>query len=526
MFLVAFKTLNNNKDRVDSLNVFPVPDGDTGTNMSLTMNSAINQINKITDISIETIAQAASNGSLMGARGNSGVILSQIFRGFEKGCKGKKVLTVKDFALALKEASNTAYRAVMKPIEGTILTIIRESSEKAVELSKNIDDFNIFFDNIIKQAELALEKTPDMLPVLKQAGVVDAGGKGLIYILKGFYNGLISAEDDERIIDEYPQLKQEKTDISSEITFAYCTEFIIKGKNLDPDRFRNKISNFGDSLLVVGDENLVKVHIHTNNPGKVIEYGLEMGELIDIKIDNMRQQHQNKIFNKDEDKEEKKPEKYGVIAVAMGEGITNIFNDLNVNAVIAGGQTMNPSTEDLLKAVEEIDAENIFILPNNSNIIMTANQVKDLCDKNIIVIPTKSIPQGISAMLEFDPSRDVEELSNRMLEAINSVKTIMITYSVRDSVFNSFTIKKGDIIGIYEGDIVSVGNDIENVTKDALDKLMEDGDYEILTMYYGNEIEEEKANSIINNIRETYPDLDVEMYYGGQPLYYLIFSIE
>ncbi len=522
MFIQGNNVLYNNRDIVNSLNVFPVPDGDTGTNMSLTFDSAVNEILKIENPSIESVAKSASKGSLMGARGNSGVILSQILRGLEKGCRGKKSLTVQDFAQALKLASDTAYKAVMKPIEGTILTIIREASERALDLADSNDDFIDFFDMMILHIEEVLEKTPDMLDVLKQAGVVDAGGKGLILIIKGFWQA-ISGKEIAKSQKQQTQSSAEKEISNESIEFGYCTEFMIRGNGLDCEVFKNKIKGYGDSMLVVGDEDLVKVHIHTNNPGKVIEHGLELGELIDIKIDNMRHQHKNTLIL--EESLEKEFKKYGFIAVAMGKGLSSIFKDLNIDNVIEGGQTMNPSTEDILKAINEVNAENIFILPNNSNIILAANQAKELSDKNVIVIPSKTVPQGIASMLEFDLSAELEENEENMKDIISDVNTVQITYSVRDSKFNDLDIKKGDILGIYDGDITEVGNDVSTVAIDTLDKVIND-DHEILTIYYGKEISEDESNEFHSLIEEKYPDIDVEIYFGGQPLYYYIFSIE
>lgn len=522
MFIQGNNLLYNNRDVVDSLNVFPVPDGDTGTNMALTFDSAVNEILKIEKPSVESVAKSASKGSLMGARGNSGVILSQILRGLEKGCRGKEVLSVEDFAYALKMASDTAYKAVMKPIEGTILTIIREASEKALELINTSDDFIVFFDMLILHIEAVLEKTPDMLDVLKQAGVVDAGGKGLILIIKGFWEA-VSGKEIPKTEKKEPQRTMENEISNESIEFGYCTEFIIRGNGLDSEAFKDKIKSHGDSLLVVGDEDLVKVHIHTNNPGAVIEYGLKLGELVDIKIDNMRQQHKNTLIEDEYVPKEEK--KYGFIAVAMGKGLSNIFKDLNIDKVIEGGQTMNPSTEDILKAISEINAENVFILPNNSNIILAANQAKELSDKNVVVIPSKSVPQGISSMLEFDLSAEPDENEESMTDILGDVNTVQITYSVRDSKFNDLDIKKGDILGICDGDITKVGNDVSSVAFETLDKAIND-DHEILTIYYGEEISEEASNEFHSLIEEKYPDLDVEIYYGGQPLYYYIFSIE
>lgn len=522
MFIQGNNLLYKNRDVVDSLNVFPVPDGDTGTNMALTLDSALNEITKLENPTIENVSKSAAKGSLMGARGNSGVILSQILRGFEKGCKGKENLTSVDFANALKDASNTAYKAVMKPIEGTILTIIRETSERALQLSNENMDFNDFFSEIISHADSVLDRTPEMLDVLKQAGVVDAGGKGLIYILKGFWEALSGKE----ILQ--PEKKEVHTSHEKEIgdthiEFGYCTEFIIQGNKLNSEKFKEKIKSFGDSLLVVGDDDLIKVHIHTNNPGRVIEYGLDIGELIDIKIDNMRHQHSNKHVTEEDVKEDAK--KYGFITVAMGEGLSNIFKDLNIDKVIQGGQTMNPSTEDILKAVNEINADNIFVLPNNSNIILAANQAKELSDKNVIVIPAKTVPQGITAMLEFDPTSSPEENEENMIEALSNVNTVQITYSVRDSKFNDLDIKKDDILGIFDGEIDTVGNNVDEVAIEVLNKAIDD-DHEILTIYYGKDVSEKEANELASLIEEKHGDLDIEVYYGGQPLYYYIFSIE
>lgn len=522
MFIQGNNLLYNNRDAVDALNVFPVPDGDTGTNMSLTLDSASNEISKIQNPSIENVTKSAAKGSLMGARGNSGVILSQILRGFEKGCRGKKILTADDFANALKEASDTAYKAVMKPIEGTILTIIREASNRALQVSNDSIDLNDFFSAIISHAESVLDRTPEMLDVLKQAGVVDAGGKGLIYIFQGFWEALSGKEISQ------PQKREihdgNERDISSDdIEFGYCTEFIIQGNELNSEEFKDNIKGFGDSLLVVGDEDLIKVHIHTNNPGKILECGLNFGELIDIKIDNMRHQHTNR-YNFQESVSEK-PQEYGFITIAMGEGLSNIFKDLNVDKVIQGGQTMNPSTEDILKAINEINAQSIFILPNNSNIILAANQAKELSEKNVIVIPSKTIPQGIASMLEFDPLVSPEENKEKMVKALSNVDTVQITYSVRDSRFNDLDIKKDDIMGIFNGEINTVGSDVLEVALDVLDNTFGE-DKEILTIYYGDDVTEEEADKLASLIEERYPDIDIEVYYGGQPLYYYIFSIE
>ncbi|KGG81127.1 dihydroxyacetone kinase [Caloranaerobacter azorensis H53214] len=526
IFIGAANTLEKNKQVVDSLNVFPVPDGDTGTNMSLTMQSAIKQVKSLNSEKIEDIAKAASNGSLMGARGNSGVILSQLFRGFANGLKGVERIDVEILAKAFKLASDTAYKAVMKPIEGTILTVARECAEKAAEIAVKENDIIKFLEEVIRHGEMTLQKTPEMLPVLKQAGVVDAGGKGLLYILLGALD--VITIGDSVLLEEDTEVEAENSvnieRADEDIKFGYCTEFIINSKNVDVDRFKQEIMELGDSLLVVNNDEVTKVHIHTNNPGIVLEKALAIGELINVKIDNMRYQHKNKIIE-EEKAVELNRKKYGFIAVAMGEGIANVFKDLNVDFVIHGGQTMNPSTEDILKAVESINAEHIIILPNNSNIILAANQAKELSNANIEVLPTKSIPQGISAILNFDEELELEENINNMMESIKSVKTGQVTFAVRDTVVNDIEIKKDDIIGIGEGEIKSVGNDITEVSINLLKDIV-DEDNDLITLYFGEDISEEEAEELAEIIEDEIEDCDVEVVYGGQPLYYYIFSIE
>ncbi|MFZ5966328.1 MAG: DAK2 domain-containing protein [Bacillota bacterium] len=527
MYIQAKHSLESNKDIVDALNVFPVPDGDTGTNMTLTINAAAKEVQEASKITIESISEAAANGSLMGARGNSGVILSQLFRGFAKGCKGKDKLNVHDFAYALKNASDTAYKAVMKPIEGTILTVAREIGEKAVELSKKEDNITDFLHKIIQHGEIVLSKTPEMLKVLKQAGVVDAGGKGLIYIFMGFYEAISGKEVDIAPAKESQTIQLHKEETVEDITFGYCTEFIINGTNISIEGFKKKIGKYGDCMLVVGDEKLVKVHIHTNHPGKVLEHGLEEGSLVNIKIDNMRQQHSNKIFEENTSAADDPVDgkKFGMIAVAMGEGLVDIFKDLNVDVVIAGGQTMNPSTEEIKKAIDAIEADNIFIYPNNSNIIMAANQAKALSSKNVIVIPSKSVPQGIASILAYNSELSAEENEKLMTNVLQRVKTGQVTFSVRDTQIDSIIIKKDDILGIHNGNIKSVGNNIEFVSKELLNHMITEDD-EILTIFYGEEVDEQAANALAEEIKEIHDHIDVEVYYGGQPLYYYLFSIE
>ncbi|MBU5437750.1 DAK2 domain-containing protein [Tissierella sp. MSJ-40] len=534
----AAKFLEDNKEEVNSLNVFPVPDGDTGTNMSLTMKSSIKQILDLEEYSASKVALAASTGSLMGARGNSGVILSQIFRGFANGLKDKETIDTKILAEAFKQAADTAYKAVMKPTEGTILTVARECGEYGLTIYKEEKDILVFLKKVIEHGNIVLNKTPEMLPVLKQAGVVDAGGKGLIYVLTGAYNALTN--------DKAIELDFFKSDISKklidhgpietdDIKYGYCTEFIVNTKYNDIDSFRKELSIQGDSLLVVGGEGLIKVHIHTNNPGLVLEKALSLGELNDIKIDNMRYQHNSLISGANyaetikhdiEEKEEiKEKKKYSFISVSIGEGIDKVFKELHVDVIIPGGQTMNPSTEDILNAVEEVEGENIFILPNNGNIILAAEQARELSSKNIIVFPTKTIPQGISALLAFDENLTVEENSKNMEEAINHVITGQVTYAVRDTEFNNTKIHKDDIIGISKGDILATGKDITEVAIKLIEGIINE-DTSLITIFYGNNLSEEEAENLAEKLQEQYDDFDVEVVFGGQPLYYYIFSIE
>lgn len=533
MLMSGAYELENNKALVNSLNVFPVPDGDTGTNMGATIMSAVSEIKNVKNITVQSIGDAAAMGSLMGARGNSGVILSQLLRGFSKELKGKNTLSTKDFSLALKEGVNVAYRAVMKPTEGTILTVARETAEKAIEISRKESDFRAFMQAIYKVASSTLDKTPEMLPVLKQAGVVDAGGKGLLFIYAGMLKRLedkeIKLEDSNVIKQESKPQTYENLD-TSDIKFGYCTEFFIKTHNADPDAFKKKILEYGDSIVVVGTEELIKVHIHTNEPGTVINYAMQLGELSKIKIDNMREQHRSIIDEEsseavEEVKADIVEKEYGIVTVAAGDGITGIFKDLGVDVIIEGGQTMNPSTQDILEAVNSIHAKNIFILPNNGNILMAANQAKDLSNKNVIVIPTKSIPQGVTAVITLNPDLMPEENEDAMNKAISNVKTGQVTYAVRDTMLNDVEIREGNILGIFNGKLVKSGEDLNSVTMELVDNMMDD-DSELVTIFYGNGISEEEALRVENYISEKYPDCDVSVNYGGQPLYYYIISVE
>ena len=521
MFIGAANFLEKNKEMLNSLNVFPVPDGDTGTNMSLTMQAAVRSIENSETENIEEIGNMVSNGSLMGARGNSGVILSQILRGFSKALEGSEKIDSYVLADALERGSKTAYRAVMKPIEGTILTVARESAEKAMEISKDYGDIGLFLKEVISAAKISLDKTPDMLPVLKQAGVVDAGGKGFIVILEGMLSAINGEEVIYHSIEKTEEKFMEYSISNEEIEFGYCTEFIINNNKRNSESFAKEIKDIGDSMMVVEGDGFIKVHVHTNNPGFVLDKAIEVGELIDIKIDNMRYQHNNNFETKVE--EEKK--EYGFITVAMGDGIRNIFNDLNVDHIISGGQTMNPSTEDIVKAIDEISAKNIIVLPNNSNIILAANQAKELSDKNVIVLDTKTVPQGISALLEFNEELDLEDNIKNMTDAFKRMKTSQVTFSVRDTTLDGKEIKKGDILGINDGKLTCVGKNIEEVTLDLIKKTL-DGDSELITVFYGEDVKEEDGEKIIEALQKEHGDLDIELIYGGQPIYYYLIAIE
>ncbi|MBE0451302.1 MAG: DAK2 domain-containing protein [Clostridia bacterium] len=528
MFKQGTYELNKNKDIVDSLNVFPVPDGDTGTNMSLTMNSAIEGLSKQTFDTVDEVSKTISKGSLMGARGNSGVILSQIFRGFAKGCKGKKELNSSELCHAFKEAADTAYSAVLKPVEGTILTVIREIAERGMEYAGESLDIEELFALLIKRGEETLERTPEMLPVLKQANVVDAGGKGLLFILKGCHDAMLGVETNyesikSTAVDNVPAQAYMNTD---DIEFAYCTEFIIEGDNMNGNKLKVFVEKMGDSLVFVQDEELIKVHVHTNNPGLALEEALKYGSLKKVKIENMKDQHSN-IIGGSHVTIESIPydEDYGFIGVAMGEGFINIFKDLGILGNIEGGQTMNPSTEDFLREIDKCRSKHIFIFPNNSNIIMAANQAKELSDKDIYVIPTKTMPQCITAMLEFNRELDAIENFDAMVESLKSVKTIQITYSVRDTLFNDMAIEKDDFLAVADGEIKGVGKNQFDVVFESIEKTRDENS-EILSIYYGADVTEKDAQALASAIEERFPDLEIDVYLGGQPVYYYVFSLE
>lgn len=531
----ATALLEKNKEEVNSLNVFPVPDGDTGTNMSLTIKSALKQGLEAEDDNASKVALAASNGSLMGARGNSGVILSQLFRGFAKGLNNKKEIGVKELAQGLKEASDTAYKAVMKPTEGTILTVARECGEFAMKIWREDTDILVFLNRVIEHGNIILSKTPDMLPVLKQAGVVDAGGKGFMYVVIGAYNVLAGKENLEYEVEEETQERQIDHSLpkhTEDIEYGYCTEIMINTKDENIDKLREELSEIGDSLMVVGGEGIIKIHIHTNEPGIVLQKGTSLGELSDIKIDNMRYQHEEILLkheletqNKDKAVDSKLEKEYSFIAISIGEGIDKVFKELNVDYIVSGGQTMNPSTQDILDAVETTCAKNIIILPNNSNIILAAEQTKELSDRNIIVLPTKSIPEGISALLAFNEEESVEKNEENMLSSIKEVVTAQITYAVRDTDINNKKICKDDIIGISKGDVLVSGKDKNLVSIDLIKDII-DEDISLITVFYGEDIREDEARDLISSLENEFNDIDIELIYGGQPLYYYIFSLE
>lgn len=531
----AANKLELQSEYVNSLNVFPVPDGDTGTNMSMTFRAAVKEIEGMDNKNIGEVSKKLAKGALMGARGNSGVILSQILRGISKGLEGKEEADASEFANALLEGSKSAYKAVMRPTEGTILTIVRTAGEVAVALKE--DNITELMREVCRESKIMLDKTPEMLPALKKAKVVDSGGMGLLIILQGMQealeNGLkLTTGTPQAVKSSVAKAQRSETMSEEDIKFGYCTEFIILGDSNHAEEFKSKVINKGNSLVVVGYEDVIKVHIHTNNPGKVLEEAVKFGELSKIKIDNMREEHREMLEGMYEEAAETEEsvaagefKKYAFISVAMGEGMKNIFKDLGVDYVIEGGQTMNPSTQDMLEAIEKLNAEHIFILPNNKNIIMAANQAAEISDKDIRVIPTKTIPQGITCITMFNPEADVEENTEELKEAMEMVKTTSVTYAVRDTEVDGKEIKEGNILGLVEGKIKEVGEDPYKVAGDLIDSLV-DEDSELITIFYGKDCEEEKVDALIEKLEGKYEDLDVQCYKGEQPLYYFIMSVE
>lgn len=528
----VYFNLDNHKQELNSLNVFPVPDGDTGTNMSLTLKSAYNNLKSIDSDDLGEIIKAFSNGSLMGARGNSGVITSQILRGVSQGVADNKsidVIVLKDIMVS---ACKVAYNAVMQPTEGTILTVIRGAAEFAEENYQNYTDVKEFFKDITAEASRVLDTTPDLLPVLKQAGVVDAGGRGLVVMMEGAlnYNNLSNYDEKEEVVVKAPD-HNHQSEVSGDIKFGYCTEFLIESKNGDYLQFRNTISSLGDCLIVVGGEGLIKTHIHTNNPGKVLEEALKLGQLKDIKIDNMRIQHSHVVMGHEADvyldpyNDPDETKKYGFVSISTGDGFEKIFEELGVDQIISGGQTMNPSTETILDAVKKINATDIFILPNNGNIILAAEQAKELSEKNLHILKTKTVPQGVVSMLSFDEDQSVEENFEEMTEALESVKTAQVTFSVRDTEMDGLKIKKNDFIGIEGGKILSTGKKLNKTTLDLLDKVI-DENASLVTVYYGSDVEDKIINELERKLQRIYKDIDIEFIRGGQPLYHYIISVE
>lgn len=544
MFLAGAKNLDAKKEWINELNVFPVPDGDTGTNMSMTIMSAAREVSALENPTMAQLSKAISSGSLRGARGNSGVILSQLFRGFCKVITSYDEVTVSVLSDAFQKAVETAYKAVMKPKEGTILTVAKGAADKALEMVDETEDLVVFCDEVIKHADYVLSQTPEMLPVLKQAGVVDSGGQGLMQVLKGAYDSLLGKEIDYEIEDasKGSGVVKISAETEKEIKFGYCTEFIIVlNKPLteaEEHEYKAFLESIGDSIVVVADDEIVKTHVHTNDPGLAIQKALTHGSLSKIKIDNMREEHQEKLIKdaeklaaqqKAEEEEAKadEPRKdMGFISVSIGEGMNEIFKGLGVDYIIEGGQTMNPSTEDMLSAIDHVNADHIFILPNNKNIIMAANQAATLVeDKDIIVLPTKTIPQGIVAMVNYIPDYSPEENKETMLAEIGNVKTGQVTYAVRDTEIDGKTIKQDDYMGIGDSSILSVGQDLKATTLEMVDAMV-DEDSAIVSIYYGTDATEEAAEEIGAVIEEKYPDVEVEINAGGQPIYYYVISVE
>ncbi len=535
MIMSGANYLEKNKEYVDSLNVFPVPDGDTGTNMSLTMRSAIKELNLVTSNDIEQLASAVAKGALKGARGNSGVILSQILKGFTTVLAHEKNITSKAFAKALKEGSAVAYDAVTKPKEGTILTVIRMMSEEAVDIAKKYSDLAEFLQHTLDAGEEVLKQTPEMLPVLKKAGVVDAGGRGLLVILSGFYQ-MLSGNEVEIALDfegdkveggvDFENINVDYNDLA-EIEFAYCTEFWIiniNGKTTaaDIDRLREELMEIGDSVICIGDLNGVHVHVHTNTPGVALTKALALGEVDTIKIENMLEQFRS-LKGKQQVQEELKP--IGMVSICAGEGLATIFKDLNVDYVIEGGQTMNPSAEDIAEAVEKVKAETVFVLPNNKNIILAAELAKDLSRRKIVVVPTTSVPQGITAAINLNPDDSVETNLANMTTSIDTVLTGSVTYAVRATHIDGFKLKEGDIIGLDNKNIIAKGEDIATVTEEVVEKLI-NPDIMSVTLFYGQDVQQAEAELLAEKIEQKHPEVEVDFHYGGQPLYYYMVSLE
>ncbi|MBI0578453.1 DAK2 domain-containing protein [Neobacillus cucumis] len=547
MVIQGANHLSANAKMVDALNVFPVPDGDTGTNMNLSMTSGAKEVRNNVQEHIGKVGVALSKGLLMGARGNSGVILSQLFRGFAKAVENKPYISGKDFAQALESGVETAYKAVMKPVEGTILTVAKDSAKKGVQAAQKTDDVITIMEEVLKEAKASLKRTPDLLPVLKEVGVVDSGGQGLVFVYEGFLAELKGEKlpdspaalpsMDEMVSAEHHKSVQGHIN-TEDIVFGYCTEFMVKFESdkavkhpFKEEVFRNDLSKLGDSLLVIADEELVKVHIHSEKPGEVLNYGQRYGSLINMKIENMRQQHSNIVGEthtplvSDKQNIQKEKAEFGIVTVSMGSGIAELFKSIGANAVIEGGQTMNPSTEDIVKAVKEVNAKKVYILPNNKNIIMAAQQAADVAEEDIYVIPSKTVPQGLAALLAFNPSTDAEANNTAMKDAMQHVKTGQITFAVRDTQIDGLEIEKGDFMGIAEGKIIVKNKGKIKAAEELLVKMLDD-DSEILTILYGEDVTEEEVKMLAEYVEGQYPDVEIEVHNGAQPLYSFIFSIE
>ena len=539
MFLAGARNLEAKKEWINELNVFPVPDGDTGTNMTMTIMSAASEVSALENPDMETLAKAISSGSLRGARGNSGVILSQLLRGFTRSVRKSAVLDAAAIAAAMERAVETAYKAVMKPKEGTILTVAKEAALKAAEIAPEAEELQPFFEAVFSHAEETLARTPEMLPVLKEAGVVDSGGQGLLEVLRGAIDGFMGKEIDYSVFEKSssPAVTKISPQAEADIKFGYCTEFIIlldkPVSEEEEHKFKDFLTSIGDSIVVVADDEITQVHVHTNHPGQAIERALTYGALSRMKIDNMREEHQEKLIKdaeklakEQEEKEKLPPKEAGFIAVSAGEGLTEIFRELGVDYLIEGGQTMNPSTEDMLNAISKVNAETVYIFPNNKNIILAANQARDLTeDKKIVVVPTKTVPQGITAMISFVPEKTAEENAEVMEEAISKVRTGQITYAVRDTRLDDKEIHEGDIMGIGDKGILAVGGNKEKVAEDTIAAMMSD-EAEVISIYYGADASEESAEALAASVEELYPDCEVEVNRGGQPIYYYIISVE
>lgn len=531
MFSSGAALLTQNRESVDALNVFPVPDGDTGTNMTQTITSAIREMNAKRYTSVADVADAVARGALKGARGNSGVILSQILRGFARALSGHEEIDCALLAAMMREGANTAYKAVMKPKEGTILTVARVIADEVEKVAGQYEDVAALFKTILVSGDAILRRTPELLPVLKQAGVVDSGGMGLMVVYRGMYAALTGEPVEADVVQgkgesSLPGEFVDDHEALGEIKFGYCTEFIVSHprpemREGDVVRLRKRLERIGDCVLVISDLSVVKVHVHTNDPGKAIQYALELGELDAIKIDNMFEEAREREAKK----AEAEPKEYGIVAVALGEGLANIFRDLNVDQIVDGGQTMNPSIQDLAEAADATGAKNVIILPNNTNIILAAQQASELTERNVVVLPTKSVPMGISAALAFNPDASVEENERAMTEAANSVHTASITYAVRDTNYDSREIHSGDIMGMLDNKLEILGHSAEDVAVECAEKMVHE-DSSLITVYYGSDVSEERARELGDALEEKYPDCDVEVQNGGQPLYYYLVAVE